>query len=62
MGAAEDLDLMTVEQFADITGISKKTIYECIQRKEIPGVRRIGRQFRIHRPTVLAWFATEPRK
>lgn len=53
--AAQDMEMMTVEDLAKVMHIPRKTLYDCIHRGEIPGVRRLGRRFRIHRETVLAW-------
>jgi Mn-dependent DtxR family transcriptional regulator len=31
-------------------------VYNVIGEEGIPGVRRIGKRIKIHRPTVLEWF------
>ena len=49
--------VLTVDEVARVLRVDRKTIYELIRRGELPGVRRLGRSVRIHRPTVLAWLA-----
>jgi excisionase family DNA binding protein len=48
---------LTVDELAALLRCNRKTVYEAIQRGEIPGVRRIGNALRAHRPTVIAWLA-----
>jgi excisionase family DNA binding protein len=58
MSAAEQLtppEVLTVDELADLMRMDRKSIYAAIQRKEIPGVRRLGKAIRIHRETVLRW-------
>lgn len=38
-------------------GISTRSVYEYIRRRQLPGVRIIGRSVLIHLPTVVAWIA-----
>jgi excisionase family DNA binding protein len=52
---------LTVEELATLLRVNHKTIRDAIKRREIPGVRRIGTAFRIHRATVLDWFASQDR-
>ncbi len=51
-------EILTVDELADFLRLNRKTVYEAIDRGEIPGVRRIGESYRIHRATVLEWFAS----
>lgn len=64
MGAAEklDADLMTVDQLAARLGINRKTAYDKVKTGEIPGVKRLGRIFRVHRPTIEQWLASDLEK
>jgi excisionase family DNA binding protein len=57
MSAAEQLEpeVMTVDELADFMRVDRKSIYAAIQRREIPGVTKLGKTIRIHRPTVVAW-------
>ena len=56
--ASREKAILTVDELADLLRLNRKTIYEAIDRGEIPGVRRIGESYRIHRATVLEWFAS----
>lgn len=47
--------ILTVKELADLLRLNHKTILAAIQRGEIPGVRRVGRHFRIARDSVLPW-------
>lgn len=50
-------EVLTVVQLAQLLRLSKKTVYEMVQRGDIPGVRLCGRVIRAHRDTVIAWLA-----
>lgn len=50
-------DIMKVEEFARWLRISRSCAYCWIANGEVPGVRRIGRTIRLHRPTVLQWLS-----
>jgi excisionase family DNA binding protein len=50
-------DVLTVDELADLLRLERKTVYACISRGEIPGVRRLGGAIRIHREAVLRWLA-----
>ena len=47
--------VLTVEQAAKLLMVTEQTIYAAISRRELPGVRRIGRTIRIHRDSLLDW-------
>ena len=53
--------LLTVDQAAELAQIPRSTLYEAIQRREVPGVVKIGRHLRINRAAVLAWGTVEVR-
>lgn len=57
MDAPLDPEVLTVEEAAELARVNRKTFYLCIQRGEVPGVRRFGRVIRIHRATLLEWLA-----
>lgn len=42
-------EFLTVDEAADLLRINRKTLYEAIQRGEVPGVLRIRRTIRISR-------------
>lgn len=44
-------------QLAEYLGLSERSVYEYIRRRELPGVRLLGRSILIHTPTVLRWLA-----
>ncbi len=44
---------LTVKQAAELMQIPRSTLYEAIQRKEIPSIK-IGRHLRLNRATVLS--------
>ncbi len=48
-------EIMTVKELASILRLNVKTVYESIANGEIPGCKRIGRNIRISRRTVLDW-------
>lgn len=54
MNAEED-EVLTAEELAELMLLDRKTIYAAIKRGQIPGVRRIGRAIRISARTVRAW-------
>jgi excisionase family DNA binding protein len=57
---ASEVDLpriLTPEELAAILRLRKRSVYEAINRGDIPGVRRIGRKIRIDRDCVLAWLS-----
>lgn len=49
--------LITVAELTALLRLHKQTVYELIREGEIPGVRKVGRHYRIHRDTVLEWMA-----
>lgn len=53
MGSEDEL--LTPLELSKWLKMSRKTVYESIRRKEIPGVRKVGRHIRIHRATVARW-------
>ncbi len=50
--------IMTVDECAKYLRVNRKTIYDAVKRGELPGAQSIRGTIRIHRETVLAWFAT----
>jgi excisionase family DNA binding protein len=49
--------ILVVAELAAFMRVDRKTVYELIAAGTLPGVRRCGRSLRIHRDTVLRWFA-----
>lgn len=52
-----DPEVLTVDEAAALLRMDRKGVYEAIRRRELPGVRRIGRCIRVHRATLVAWLA-----
>lgn len=50
-------EVLTVEEAASLLRLNRKTVYEAIDRGELPGARRIGRKIRVCRATLLQWLA-----
>jgi excisionase family DNA binding protein len=53
--------IMVVDELAGLLRLNRKSVYEAIARREIPGVRRIGRTFRVSRDAVLKWLSDQGR-
>jgi excisionase family DNA binding protein len=52
---------LTVEEAAELLRVNRKTLYEAIRLKQIPGVARIGNTLRIRRAALLEWTAGKGR-
>ncbi len=48
-------EFITVDELADLLRVNRKTIYEQFQKGIIPGGRRLSRNIRFHRRTVIDW-------
>lgn len=49
---------LTVDEAAALLRVDRKTLYEAVRRKQIPGVVRIGRVIRISRVAFESWLAS----
>lgn len=47
--------VLTVDEAARLLDLDRKTVYALIDRKELPGVRRFGKTFRISREALMTW-------
>lgn len=47
--------LLTIEEVADLLRTSRKAVYAMAQRRQLPGVLRIGRRLLVRRDDLLAW-------
>ena len=47
--------VMTVDETADLLRVNRKTVYQMIDRNELPGVVRAGRKIRVSTQAVLEW-------
>ncbi len=53
--------IMTVDELAFLLRVNRKTVYEAIAAKEIPGVCRVGKTIRVSRDVVVSWLRGEGR-
>jgi len=60
--AAEDHDVMTVPELAELLRVRPHTIYAAIRAGEIPGAKRVGRLLRIDRASVDRWMQTQDKR
>ena len=54
-------EVMTPDELAAFLRLNRKTVYELLARRAIPGSRRIGRRYRIARDAVLDWLRGQDR-
>jgi excisionase family DNA binding protein len=52
---AEPPAVMTVAELARLLGVNRGTVYEAIERGQVPGVIRLGRRILIARAIVRSW-------
>lgn len=50
--------VLTVDEFAALLRLNRKTVYDALARGDIPGARRIGGTYRILRDAVIDWLAS----
>ena len=50
--------VLTVDELAALLRVNRKTVYEALARGEIPGARKVGNTYRIHRESVVVWFTS----
>jgi excisionase family DNA binding protein len=55
MNSREGEALLTVDEAAVFLRVNRKTLYEAIQQREVPGVVRLGRVIRIGKRALLDW-------
>lgn len=51
--------MMSPEELAEALGIARNTVYEILNRKEIPGGRKVRGKWIVWGPAVLAWFTSD---
>jgi excisionase family DNA binding protein len=56
----DDLDpvTMTIDEAASVAGVSPATMYKLSAGGKLPGCRRIGKRYVVHRATFLEWLRT----
>jgi excisionase family DNA binding protein len=47
--------VLTPAEAQELLRVSRNTLYELLRRGRVPGARRLGRSYRIHRDTLLSW-------
>jgi len=57
--ATQASEVLTVDEAAELLRVDRKTVYTAIRRGKLPGVRKVGRSIRIHRPTLVAWLGAD---
>jgi len=50
---------LTADEAADVLRTSRKAIYSMIERRQLPGVSRIGRRVLISASLLLSWVADQ---
>jgi excisionase family DNA binding protein len=53
---ANQPEFLTVDEAADLLRVDRKTVYSMIDRRELPGARKVGRVLRVHRRTLIDAF------
>jgi excisionase family DNA binding protein len=56
-GRTLDNAVVSPAELAAYLRVDTRVVYQMIGRQEIPGVRQVGRQYRIDRESVLKWLA-----
>jgi excisionase family DNA binding protein len=55
--ATSEPEVLTVPELAVLLRMNEKSTYDLVARGKIPGATKVGRLWRVHRPTVVAWLA-----
>jgi excisionase family DNA binding protein len=50
-------EVLTVPELAALLRMNAKSAYDLVARGKIPGATKVGRLWRVHRPTVVSWLA-----
>jgi excisionase family DNA binding protein len=51
-------EILTVEEAAELLRIPRSSVYTLSQRGKLPA-QKVGRHWRFHRPTLIAWIAKQ---
>ena len=54
---SDQSEVIDVKAAAELLSCSTKQIYELAKRGALPGCRKLGGMYRIHRDTLLKWLA-----
>lgn len=52
-------EVLKAAEVARLLRIDRKTLYEAVQRKQVPGVIRVGRSLRFCRQVLLTWLGQD---
>lgn len=50
-------EVLTIAELAELLRMNPKSLHEIVARGDVPGCRKVGSAWRVHRPTVVAWLA-----
>ena len=50
-----EASLLTVDEVGKLLRLSRKAVYALIERRQLPGIRRIGRRVRVNRRELQDW-------
>jgi excisionase family DNA binding protein len=50
-------EVLTIPELAHLLRMNVNSVYEIVARGDIPGTTKVGRSWRAHRATVVAWLA-----
>lgn len=56
MPSAGSTIFLTVDEVAALLRVNRKTVYEAIAARELPGARKLRGVVRVHRETLVRWF------
>jgi excisionase family DNA binding protein len=48
-------EVLTPVEAQELLRVSRNTMYDLLRRGQVPGARRLGRSYRIHRATLISW-------
>ena len=54
VGGEPQEEFLTVEETAELLKVSTRTIYDLARAGELPGAKKLGNQWRVHKPTLVA--------
>jgi excisionase family DNA binding protein len=52
-----ELEVITVPELAVLLRMNTHSVYELVAQGKVPGATKVGRSWRVHRPTVVGWLA-----
>ena len=48
-------ELLTIPETCALLRLGERTVYQMAREGRLPGATKVGGQWRVHRPTLLAW-------